>query len=137
MGFFDELKEKFLTTTGRFLDENKPLTDAITELINTNGGLANLVKNIQNRGFGDVMASSLTVKQVQAVLGQEKIKPLAKKLGMTPEQMAQQLTIWLPVLIAQLATHTKDQRAVQSREPRDHRPSAKQRTGRRVKKTGP
>lgn len=107
MGSFEKFKNDFLAKAAQLLDENKQLTDAIAGFVQSHGGLAELVKRFQEKGISNVVLSSLTVEQIHAVLDREKIKSLAAKVGLTPEQMAMQLAILLPAVIAKFSANKK------------------------------
>lgn len=84
---------------------------AITDLLkNHQGGLGGLVEAFQANGLGDVAQSwigkgenlPISAEQIQSVLGSGPIAEIASKLGIDPQQAANQLSSLLPQVIDRL-----------------------------------
>lgn len=74
------------------------------------GGLAGLLETLQQNGLGDVGASwvskgknlPISADQLETVLGEEYVRAIAGKLGVTPEKAAAQLVRYLPQVVDRL-----------------------------------
>ena len=79
------------------------------------GGLANLVKTFQKKGFGDIVNSwvstgknlPISPDQIQKALGFGTVKNLAGKLGLSHTDAASQLSSLLPTLVDKLTPNGK------------------------------
>ena len=75
------------------------------------GGLGHWVQAFEQQGLGSVMASwvgdgpkqAITSDQLVAVFGQERLQALAQPLGMSPQDLAGQLSGLLPHLVDHLS----------------------------------
>lgn len=114
MGLFDSIKDQALN----FLSQKSPATaTAIKGLIDQNGGIEGLVKNFEEKGFGEIAKSwvstgnnlPITGEAIQKIFGNEKVKDLAAKIGVTPETVSTQLAEHLPQIIDKLTPNGKIQ----------------------------
>ena len=80
------------------------LLDVVSSLMTQGGGLQDLVNQFESQGLGGVVASwigtgqnlAITPEQVQSVLGDSHIAGVAAKLGLQPQDVANQLAGLLP-----------------------------------------
>ena len=80
------------------------LLDVVSHLLTRQGGLQGLVDQFDSQGLGHVVASwigtgqnlAITPEQVQSVLGDSHIADVAAKLGLQPQDIANQLAGLLP-----------------------------------------
>ncbi len=80
---------------------------AITDLINSHGGINGLVQQLNQGGLGDQVKSwigtgsnqSVSGGQVQQALGSDRLQKLADKTGTSPQHIAEQLAQVLPHLV--------------------------------------
>lgn len=95
------------------VSSNPQLLQAITGLLSNdgaNGGLGGLVAKFQQAGLGDVVGSwigsghneNISGDQLSSVLGEDTLGALARKLGVSPDAAAGQLSNILPGLIDHL-----------------------------------
>ena len=98
------------------VSSNPQLLQAITSLLSNDGatgrlgGLEGLVAKFQQAGLGDVIGSwignghnqNITGEQLSSVLGGDTIGNLARKMGVSPDTAASQLSHILPSLIDHL-----------------------------------
>ena len=89
------------------------LTESIGGLLERGsavGGLGGLLETLQKSGLGDVGASwvskgknlPISADQLEAVLGEEHVRAIAGRLGVTPEKAAAQLARYLPQVVDRL-----------------------------------
>lgn len=79
------------------------------------GGLGRLLETLDDQGLGDTGASwvsrgknlPISAEQLEAVLGNEHVRSIAAKLGVTPEEAASQLARYLPQVIDRLTPDGK------------------------------
>ena len=92
------------------VSSNPQLLQAIMGLLSNdgaNGGLGGLVAKFQQAGLGDVVGSwigsgrnqNISGDQLSSVLGEDTLGALARKLGVSPDTAASQLSNVLPGLI--------------------------------------
>jgi len=91
---------------------NGQLIQTVLQLINNPqiGGLAGLLKTLQQSGLGEAANSwvstgqnmPVSADQIQSSLGDSLLPGLAAQLGMTPEQASGSLAQYLPQIIDQL-----------------------------------
>lgn len=91
---------------------NGQLIQTVLQLINNPqiGGLAGLLKTLQQNGLGDAANSWVSTgqnmpvspDQIQSSLGDSLLPGLAAQLGITPEQASGSLAQYLPQIIDQL-----------------------------------
>jgi uncharacterized protein YidB (DUF937 family) len=80
------------------------LLDVVSSLMTQSGGLQGLVNQFEQQGLGNVVSSwigtgqnlAITPDQVQSVLGEPHIAAVAAKLGLSPEDVTNQLAGLLP-----------------------------------------
>lgn len=92
---------------------------AVTDLIQSQGGVGGLIAGFTKNGLGDAAASwlgggdnhAIGADQISAVLGSGPIGDFAAKLGISPAQAASTLAMLLPIVIDKL---TPDGRADQA-----------------------
>ena len=92
------------------------LINAIMSLIGgQSGGLDGLVKQFTSKGLGDIINSwigtgknlPITPQQVQQVLGNKSVADIAKKVGITSDDAASQLSKLLPQVVDKLTPSGK------------------------------
>ena len=92
------------------------LINAIMSLIGgQSGGLDGLVKQFASKGLGDIINSwvgtgknlPITPQQVQQVLGNKAVSDIAKKVGITSDDAASQLSKLLPQVVDKLTPSGK------------------------------
>lgn len=82
----------------------------VGNLLTQHGGLGGLVEKFQYSGLGEVVQSWISTghnlpispDQLQSVLGNEQVAALASKMGIDPQQAAQQLSTYLPQIVDKL-----------------------------------
>lgn len=92
---------------------------AVTDLIQSQGGVGGLIAGFTKNGLGDAAASwlgggdnhAIGADQISAVLGSGPIGDFAAKLGVSPAQASATLAMLLPIVIDKL---TPDGRADQA-----------------------
>jgi uncharacterized protein YidB (DUF937 family) len=102
MGLLDEVIGKLGGQGGQSGGLN-----AITDLVNSHGGLSGLVQQLGQGGLGDQVKSwigtgsnqSVNGEQVQKALGSDQMQKLADQTGSSPQHIAAQLAQALPHLI--------------------------------------
>ncbi|MGZ3744198.1 MAG: YidB family protein [Pseudobdellovibrionaceae bacterium] len=107
MNRMDVIQEKAASVVGT---SNPQLTQAISKIIDECGGMDGLIKKFQDKGLGDVVQSwissapnkPVTPDQVTNVLGAGLLQKVGKQVGMAPENLSQQLSIYLPLLVDKL-----------------------------------
>ena len=80
------------------------LLDVVSSLLTQGGGLQGLINQFEAQGLGNVVSSwvgtgqnlAITPEQVQSVLGDSHIADVAAKLGLQPQDVANQLAGLLP-----------------------------------------
>ncbi|HEY8270910.1 MAG TPA: YidB family protein [Pseudobdellovibrionaceae bacterium] len=104
MNRMSNIQEEAASVVG---SSNTQLTQAISKIIDECGGMDGLVKRFQDKGLGDVIQSwissspnkPLTADQITNVMGPGLIQKIAKQVGMSPENLSQQLSTYLPLLV--------------------------------------
>lgn len=112
MGLLDELAEGVLSKMSGGEGSQTQILEFVMGLINNpeTGGLGGFVENFKSKGLGDVIGSwigsgenqSISVEQIQHVLGGEQIQQLGQKLGLSGEELSGSLASLLPQLIDKL-----------------------------------
>jgi uncharacterized protein YidB (DUF937 family) len=106
MSFIDDLKNK---ATGS--SEGAGAVSAILQLVNSHpGGFSGLLQTFHERGLGGVVSSwvgtgenqAITAEQIQKVLGNDKIKQFAAKVGISPEEAGNKIAEYLPQVVDKL-----------------------------------
>jgi uncharacterized protein YidB (DUF937 family) len=113
MGLLDQIVKGL---AGKFLGggggTQNPLLDMALGLINNPqaGGLGGLIETFKSKGLGDAVSSWISTgknlpisgDQIQQVLGSDKLRQLAKSLGVSDEEVSGGLASLLPGLIDKL-----------------------------------
>lgn len=81
--------------------------NALSGLLDSQGGVAGLIEKFQNGGLGEIAQSwvstggnlPISAEQIQAVLGNETIANVATQFGVDPAQAANTLSSLLPQLV--------------------------------------
>jgi uncharacterized protein YidB (DUF937 family) len=95
MGLFDGILGGVIGVEGATL---------LNKFIENQGGLQSIVSQFEKNGFGDTVKSwislgpnsPITTDQIRQVLGSEKVKELAAKLGLPSDKLAELLAQHLP-----------------------------------------
>jgi len=82
----------------------------LQDFLNANGGVTGLADRFQKGGASEVFASwvstganqTITPQQIEAVLGNDKVKEMAARMGIDPAQASEFLAKTLPGLVDQL-----------------------------------
>ena len=111
MTFIDDIKGKVSSALGSNTQAAEMVNHAI-DMVHQNGigGLQSMVEQFRAKGMGDVINSwvgpgknlPITADQIQSVLGNEKVKAMAAKLGIPPDQVASALSTVLPQIVDRL-----------------------------------
>ena len=109
MGIFDNLESKAL---GNVLGDNpNPLAAGLLQMIqNQPGGLQGLAQMFHDKGLGGMVSSwistgpnpPISADQVQQVLGNDQVKALAAKAGISPDAAGGAIAQILPGLVDKL-----------------------------------
>ncbi|MDP2228394.1 MAG: YidB family protein [Moraxellaceae bacterium] len=105
MGLLDEVGKMLGSAQGG--SGGSDLLSLGQQLLSQNGGLEGLLKQFQDKGLGDVVASwvgngqnlPISAEQIQQVLGNEQVAGIARQLGIDPQQASAKLAQVLPGLI--------------------------------------
>jgi uncharacterized protein YidB (DUF937 family) len=110
MGFLDELTGELAQKFGGA--NSGSLLEQAMGLINNQatGGLPGLIDAFKNNGLGDIVSSwvgtgankPISASQILQALGPEKIQQIAKSIGITNNELSQQLAQMLPQIIDKL-----------------------------------
>ena len=109
MGLFDSV----LGAVSGQLQQQGGLTSVLGGLLADNGemgGLGGLIEKFNQGGMGDQVKSwigngqnlPISAEQITQILGSDTVRTMAAKLGIDPDQAAQQLSAMLPGLIDKL-----------------------------------
>ena len=112
MGLFDGLTGKIVESLDPGGEGNTNLLNAVIGMLNNKepGGLSALVQAFQQKGLGDVISSwistgknlPISADQLLHGIGEDKIREIAEKVGISSEAASEQLTELLPSLIDKL-----------------------------------
>ena len=112
MSFIDEIKSKVTGALGSNTQAADMVNHAI-DMVSQNGigGLQGMIDQFKAKGLGDVVNSwvgtgknlPITAAQIQSVLGNEKVKAMAAKMGISPDQVAAGLSSVLPHIVDKLS----------------------------------
>ena len=93
------------------------LLDGVKDLLTSasSGGIEGLVKKFKEKGLGDTISSwigtgenkPITGDQIHQVLGQDTIKKLAEKAGISTDEISKKLASMLPQVIDKLTPNGK------------------------------
>jgi uncharacterized protein YidB (DUF937 family) len=112
MGLIEEFGER--AVLGMLGNSSSPLATSVLQVINQHpGGLAGLVRSFHEKGLGELASSwvgtgqnlPISADQLQSVLGSERVKQLAAKVGISPEVAASELSQLLPIVVDKLTPH--------------------------------
>jgi uncharacterized protein YidB (DUF937 family) len=111
MGLFDALAKEFLAKIAGGSSQNPLLGMALSLLTNPRtGGLESLVETFKGKGVGDIISSwigtgenqPISGNQLLNVLGNDQIRAMAEKLGMSHQETSSGLANLLPEIIDKL-----------------------------------
>lgn len=115
MSIFDKARESLGAKAGG--SEESTLSNNVLEMLGQGGigGLANLVKQFQAQGLGEIISSwistgqnlPISAEQLQRGIGSDLLKQLAAKAGLAPEQASSKLAEILPAFIDKLTPNGK------------------------------
>jgi uncharacterized protein YidB (DUF937 family) len=114
MSILDNLMNKAHDLTGT--KEKTDITDALTEmLVNTKGGLNGLIDKFTQNGLGNTISSwigtgenkTITAEQIRQVFGNDKIKELADKTGLSVDDTSIKVSEMLPGMLDKLTPEGK------------------------------
>jgi uncharacterized protein YidB (DUF937 family) len=112
MGFLDMIMERITGTRAPAETGRSGMMEVVTELLSdpATGGIQGLVGTFNEKGMGDMVSSwigtgpnlPISGEQIQAVLGSERIRLIAQRLGLSPSDAADGLAKALPDAIDKL-----------------------------------
>ena len=95
-----------------------PILGHVMDLVNSpeTGGLQGLMAKFQSNGLGDLMNSwmgsegsgrGITADEISRVIGSDKLRMIASKLGIQPEEVSNLVAQHLPEVISKLSPATR------------------------------
>lgn len=112
MGLFDQIAGAISGATANTNEGEKALLPVIMQLLNDpgTGGLAGLVQTFHKGGLAEIANSwistghnlPVSAEQINSVLGNEQVKNIAGKLGISLDQASEQIAAHLPQIIDRL-----------------------------------
>lgn len=112
MNFLDSVVGQVTGMLGGNTNPPSGLVGSVMNLVNNNqnGGLAGLVQQFKDKGFGDVVSSwvgtgpnkAITGEQIQQVLGNQQLQQLAAQHGINLNDVSNHLAQILPALVDKL-----------------------------------
>jgi len=110
MAILDDLKTAVDSALGADSTHRGMIDHAIDMVKNHPGGLQGLCNDFKAKGLGDAVNSwiaqgknmTITPQQIQSVMGNEKVKAMAAKAGVTPDQASSALSAVLPHIVDKL-----------------------------------
>lgn len=111
MGLLDTLKQEAMAAANKFAADHPQLGQEAANLVHAGpGGLAGLVQQFQNAGFGQIVQSwistgpnqPISAQQIQQALGGDKVKQIAARIGLDPNVVSQKLSTILPQIVNHL-----------------------------------
>ena len=114
MGLLDSLKQQAMGVINQVAGQNPQLAQEINNLVHSGpGGLAGLVQQFHGAGLGQIVQSwvstgpnqPINAQQIQQVLGSDRVKQMAAKVGLDPNVVSQKLSAMLPQIIDGLTPH--------------------------------
>ena len=114
MGLLDSLKQQAMGVINQVAGQNPQLAQEINNLVHSGpGGLASLVQQFHGAGLGQIVQSwvstgpnqPINAQQIQQVLGSDRVKQMAAKVGLDPNVVSQKLSAMLPQIIDGLTPH--------------------------------
>jgi uncharacterized protein YidB (DUF937 family) len=107
MSFIDDLANKMFGGRG----SGNPTVSAVLEMLNNQpGGLSGMLQTFHEKGLGGVVSSwvgtgtnqTISAEQIQNVLGEDRVKQFAAKVGIPPETASAKLAEYLPQVVDRL-----------------------------------
>jgi uncharacterized protein YidB (DUF937 family) len=112
MGFFDEVAGGLLKNVFSGQDSQGGMLESIMAILKSSesGGAEGLLNTFKEKGLGEVMSSwigtgenlPISSEQIQQVLGNDQVKQIAEKLGVSPDDASSGLAEMLPQIVDQL-----------------------------------
>ena len=111
MGTMESLEQQATAAAKKFAGDNPQLGQEIANIVHAGpGGISGLVQKFQAGGFGHLVQSwvstganqLITPEQLQQVLGSEKVKQIATRLGLDPNVVSQRIATILPEVVNHL-----------------------------------
>jgi uncharacterized protein YidB (DUF937 family) len=112
MGLLESLSQEVKSAEGDKAGDPSGLVAGILDTIQSkgSGGLGSLVQDFRDKGLGDVVSSwvgtgpnqSISAAQVENVIGTDRVRTLAGKLGLPPAAVSTGLAMVLPHVIDKL-----------------------------------
>ncbi|MEQ1723687.1 MAG: YidB family protein [Pseudobdellovibrio sp.] len=107
MGLVEQIQEQILNIIGR---ANPQAVEIIKNLFQQFGGIDGIIKKLEDSGYKDKVQSwidkgantPLTAEEINKVFGNEKVKAIGQKIGVSPDLVAQQISQYLPLIIDKL-----------------------------------
>jgi uncharacterized protein YidB (DUF937 family) len=86
------------------------LASAAQKFIDSQGGLAGLVQNFQNKGLSGIVNSwvatgpnlPISAEQIKSVVGEKTVHEIAGAVGKNPDELLQSVSTLLPALVDHL-----------------------------------
>ena len=107
----ESLKQDALAAASKYAGEHPQIGQEVANLVHAGpGGLSGLVQQFHSAGFAAVVQSwvstgpnqQITAQQIQQVLGNEKVKAIASRLGVDTNVVSQKLASILPEVVNHL-----------------------------------
>jgi uncharacterized protein YidB (DUF937 family) len=107
----ESLKQDALAAASKYAGEHPQIGQEVANLVHAGpGGLSGLVQQFHSAGFAAVVQSwvstgpnqPITAQQIQQVLGNEKVKQIAARLGVDTNVVSQKLATILPEVVNHL-----------------------------------
>ena len=111
MGLLDSLKQEALDAAKKYAADNPQLGQEAANLIHTGpNGLSGFVQQFESAGFKQIVQSwvgtgpnqAITAQQIQQVLGSDKVKQIAARIGLDPNVVSQKLATIVPQIVDHL-----------------------------------
>ena len=108
MSFIDDIANKAF---GRLGGSGNPTVTAVLQMVNNHpGGFSGLLQTFHEKGLGGVASSwvgtgenqTISADQIQGVIGEDRIKQFAAKVGIPPDQASAKLAEYLPQVVDKL-----------------------------------
>jgi uncharacterized protein YidB (DUF937 family) len=107
MGLLDSVLNSLGNSSG---GGNNQLLDGVLHIINQSGGVNGLADMFRDKGLGGLVGSwistgqnlPISAEQIQSALGNEQLRELAGKLGISPGDVSSRLAEYLPQVVDKL-----------------------------------
>ncbi len=117
MGFLDQLLSG-ITGQGPQAGQGKQgaaLFEEVSNLITQSGGVSGLVKQFEQKGLGSMIAGwistganpNISGDQVVNAIGQDRVRAIASKVGLSEQEVSQGISKLLPVIVDKLTPSGK------------------------------